>query len=292
MMYNCYKRRDIFICRHEAHRCFEHRVSAYHVLHEKQCYPGGCLDFIWKCKLLGKGGSCPKGYGHVGNNCTNCRYYDEEKVQRYPELQISEANYNQFLDDCERFNEWLDDHAGRLLEVGGLVTDIRPNLVRRIDGRRSHLSLRGFLVRLQPGYIDRDGFEDALYLRISPGQQRRQQLATGDRIEALGFVRFDRGRIVIREPRRLQVDQRSGEEAAAWDQALLDRLGAVSLKGRPGRCLQCERGVLIDIEDAAGGRHGPRREVLCLEGIGRPDECPYEVIQQMRKMDDRSASTP
>lgn len=284
MMYNCYKRKDIFVCRHEAHRCFEHRVSAYHVLRVKDCYPAGCLDFIWKCKLLGKGGSCPKGYGHVGNNCTNCRHYDEDKIQRYPELQISTQRYNAFLNDCEQFEEWLDDHIGRLLEVGGTITDIRPNLIRRIDGRRSHLSLKGWLIRLQPAYIDRDGFEDALYLRISPGQQRRQRLAPGDRVEALGFVQFDRGRIVIRDPRRIVVEDRAGAAAAAWDQALLDRLSAVTLQGRPGRCLQCERGVLIDIENNSGRRGGPQREVLCLEGIGRPRECPYEAIQQMRAM--------
>ena len=41
-------------------------------------------------------------------------------------------------------------------------------------------------------------------------------------------------------------------------------------------------GVLIDIEDNSQRQRGGRRELLCLEGIGRPRECPYEVRQAMR----------
>ncbi|MCK4303619.1 MAG: hypothetical protein KAY24_05210, partial [Candidatus Eisenbacteria sp.] len=233
MMHNCYKREDVFICRHDLHRSFDYRVSAYHILHEKRCYPEGCIDFIWKCKLLDKGGSCPKGYHHVGNNCTNCRYYDEEKVHRRPELLISEDEYLVYQDECRLFDEWLEDHEGRLLDAGGRVTDIRPYLVKRVDGPRRSLSLRGFLLRLQPAYVDRDGFEDAIYIRISGAQQRRHRLAAGDALEAQGVLRFDRGRVAVTAPRRLHVEDRSGNEPARWDRALLDKVGAVSLDGQP-----------------------------------------------------------
>lgn len=282
MLYNCYKRDDIFVCRHDSHRDFDHRVSAYHVLHAKGCYPEGCIDFLWKCKLLGKGGTCPKGYQHVGTNCGQCRHYDEEKIQRYPALLVSEEAYAQFLDECARFDEWLDQHVGHPAEIGGRVTDIRPHLTKQVSGRRTALTLRGFLVRLKPGYIGRDGFEDALYLRLSGAQQRRHRIAPGDVLEAQARIHFDRGRLVGAQTRRIYIEERSGEEPARWDRALLDRVGAVSVAGQPGRCLRCSRGLLVDVEDPGRrGRKGPRREVLCLEGIGRPRDCPYEALQAM-----------
>ena len=112
MMRNCYKREDVFVCRHDMHRGFDYRVSAHHVLREKNCYPHGCVDFLWKCKLLDKGGTCPKGYRHVGNNCTECRHYDEEKIHRYPELLISAMEYRAYQRECRRFDDWLDTHEG------------------------------------------------------------------------------------------------------------------------------------------------------------------------------------
>jgi len=282
MVRNSYKREDVFVCRHEAHEGFRHRVSAYHVLREKRCHPGGCLEFLWKCKLLGKGGTCPKGYQHVGNNCTQCRHYDEEKIHRYPEVVLPPGAYRDFQEACRRFDEWLEDHEGRLLEAGGRVTCIRPHLIRRVDGRRSSLVLRGFLLRLEPAYVGRDGLEDAFYLRIGRDQQQRQRIAVGDEIEALVRIVLDRGRLVGTSARRLRIETRSGARPFSWHAALLDRATAVTVPGQPARCLSCDRGVLIDVEQMGDRRGGPRREVLCLEGIGRPHECPYEVLEHER----------
>ncbi len=282
-MRNCYKREDVFACRHEMHRKHAYRVSAYHVLCRKRCFPHGCLDFLWKCKLLDKGGTCPKGYRHVGNNCTWCRHYTEEKIHRYPELLLDEDAYRQFLDQRREMDEWLEDHEGRLLEVGGRVTDVRPHLLKRVSGRRTALRLRGFLVRLAPAYVGRTGFQDPIYFRLSGAQQRRCAIAPGDALEAEGRVQLDRGRLIVARPRRLHVEERSGNPPASWDQAILDRIQAVSLRGQPERCLQCERGVLVDVEDDGLRRRGPRREMLCLEGIGRPAECPYEARRTLRE---------
>lgn len=282
MMRNPYKREDVFVCHHEAHRGFGHSVSAYHVLVEKNCFPEGCLEFRWRCQRLGKGGVCPKGYKHVGTNCNHCRFYDEEKIQRLPELQLNETAYRAFLDECREFDEWLEDQRGHILEVGGMVSSIRPRLVREEDGRRSRLRLLGFLVRLCPSFAGRQGFADPIFLRISGGQQRRFRLAEGDRLEAEGEIHLSRGRLVVARPRRMYIEERGGQPPAKWEQALLDRVGAVRLEGQPERCLHCERGVLVDVEDLAGRRNGPRREVLCLEGIGRPDACPYEALEAIR----------
>jgi hypothetical protein len=282
MMRNPYKREDIFLCRHESHRGFGHLVSAYHVLREKECFPEGCLDFRWKCQRLGKGGACPKGYKHVGNNCNHCRFYEEEKIQRLPELQVSEEQYRAFLEECRIFDEWLEDQQGRILEVGGTVSAVRPRLVREEDGRRSRLRLLGFLARLCPSFAGRQGFADPIFLRLSSGQQQRLRLAEGDRLEAEGELALDRGRLVVARPRRIHIEDRGGQAPLIWEQALLDRVGAVRLEGQPERCLHCERGVLVDVADLTGRQRGRRRELICLEGIGRPDGCPYEALETLR----------
>ncbi len=285
-MQNCYKREDVFLCRHESHRRFEHRVSAYHVLREKQCYPDGCVSFAWKCKLLDKGGTCPKGYRHVGSNCTQCRLYDEEKIDRQPVLLLAPDVFQSFLDECRSFDDWLEGIRERPMEVGGQITDIRPYLTRRVDGSRTTLRLNGFLVRMRPAFVGRDRFEDAIYLRLSRSQQERLRLAPGDRIEAQGWMRLDRGRLVAMQPRRISVEEHGGGTPARWDQALLDRVGAVPLPDQAERCLRCERGVLVDVEQldvAVATPGGPRRQLLCLEGIGRPAECPFEVLRQFRE---------
>jgi len=285
-MWNCYKRDDVFLCRHESHGRFDHRVSAYHVLVEKRCYPDGCIAFAWKCKRMHKGEGCPKGYRHVGSNCTQCRFYDEEKIQRRPALLLDQAQFADFLEACRCFDEWLEEVRQRPLELGGEVTDIRPHLVRRVDGRRSSLTLRGYLARLQPGYIGLRGLEDPIYLEVSRAQQERHRLAPGDRVEAEAWVRLDRGRLVGVRSRRLHVAERNGGESSGWDQALLDREGAVVLPDQPERCLRCPRGVLVDVEEMASCRgqlvpRTRRRQLLCLEGIGRPQECPFEAFREL-----------
>jgi len=255
------------------------------VLVGRRCYPNGCIRFLWKCKLLGKGGTCPQGYRHVGNNCAQCRHYDEEKIRHRPELVLGAAEFADFLEDCRRFDEWMAAQRGSRREAGGEISDVRPHLVRRIDGHRASLVLRGFLLRLSPAFVGLHGIEDPLYIRLTRGQQERHRLAPGDRIECEGYLELDRGRLVIHLASRLRVEARSGAVAAAWDQALVDRIGAARIHGQPERCLRCPRGVLVDVE-ALGNRPGPspgrRRELLCLEGIGRPEDCPYEALQSLR----------
>jgi len=319
-MRNCYKRDDIFLCRDQAHQRFAHRVSAWHVLKEKRCYPDGCVRFLWKCKLLGKGGRCPKDYRHVGANCTQCRQYDEEKLHRRPELLVSPQQFALFREECLAFEEWFDRTSSRRVAMGGEVTDVRPHLVKRVDGPRSSLRLEGFLLRLVPAFIGLQGFDDPLYLPLGRRTQDRLRLSPGDRVEADVWLRLDRGRLVGHEPRQWQVEGRSGTVpgprrargaprtgsaggrggagtrdggpapgglSPGWDRALLDRLGAVPLADQPERCLHCERGVLVDVieagRDTARIEGGRRRELFCLEGIGRPEDCPHEALQALEE---------
>ena len=122
---NHYKRHDIFKCVHQSHVNFEHRVSVYHVLKEKQCYPEGCIYFNWRYRLLNKGKSCPRKFKHVGKNCFNCKdFYDEKEIFK-PELLLSEEEYQIFIRKLNQFEDWLEELRGKDIEFSGIINSLK-----------------------------------------------------------------------------------------------------------------------------------------------------------------------
>ena len=87
-MINQYKRTDVFRCNYESHAKFENKVSVYHVLKKKKCWPTGCLSFKWTCRLLNKGKKCIRGYDFMGKKCDGCSYYDDIKIHNQPQSLI------------------------------------------------------------------------------------------------------------------------------------------------------------------------------------------------------------
>ena len=124
VMINQYKRQDVFRCSHTAHFRFEKNVSVYHVLKEKECFPEGCIYFLWKCRLLNKGNSCPKKYRHVGRDCFSCKNYFDEKINHQPEIILDEEAYKKFQLDLEEFEDWLEQNVGRWVEFSGIINSV------------------------------------------------------------------------------------------------------------------------------------------------------------------------
>ncbi len=136
ILVNQYKRQDVFRCSHKAHFRFEKSVSVYHVLKEKKCFPEGCIWFLWKCHLLNKGNSCPKGYQHVGRNCFSCKNYFEEKINYQPEILLNEEQHKRFKQELEEFEEWLNTSAGKWVEFSGEVFSVKPHFRRIRYGKK------------------------------------------------------------------------------------------------------------------------------------------------------------
>ena len=290
-MINQYKRLDVFRCKLDSHSSFAGKVSVYHVLKVKQCLPEGCFYFKWHCRLLEKGTSCKKGYRHPGKNCGSCRYYYEEKLHKVPEIILAQEEYKKFLRELESFEEWLSDNLGRRLEIYGRVNFVGPRLIKTVYPRNSRLSLKGYLVNFAECYLGRTHLEDFVYLQLSPTAQNRIRLARGDLVEFEAELRLDEGRLLLKTPRRIDFNER-GPDAFEPDlpAALVDSRMAARLTDQSEKCLNCERGRLVDVvEKNIDSQRFLRRELFCLEGVREPSICSYSAL---KKLGIRHAESP
>ncbi|HEX9934002.1 MAG TPA: hypothetical protein VGB38_02295, partial [bacterium] len=159
-MINQYKRTDVFRCNQEAHRHFDGKVSVYHVLKEKTCYPQGCLYFLWRCVLLEKGRKCIHGFGHTGRKCKGCTYYSDEKVHLQPKRLLDEGEYEVFLNDLEQYEAWLGHVQFKRHNLLGRIQTIKPWFERTVRSGECHTHLRGYLLVFKRGFIGRESFND------------------------------------------------------------------------------------------------------------------------------------
>lgn len=283
ILFNLYKRRDIFCCDQEAHKEFNGRVSVYHVLKEKKCYPQGCIYFIWHCILLQKGQRCIKGYNYVGKNCKGCTYYNEEKIHLQPSLSISNEAYNQFLEEFEAFESWLGKHEYRQVPVAGRIRTIKPWFERRIQSGETHTRVHGYILVIKNGYIGTDWFRDTLYIRVSEGLMQKYRFVPKMKLELRGELREDRGRIVIHKPKQIEVIKPGWGRPFTKDRALVGLKTGSTLDVQSDQCLDCRWGALIDVHDQAKRQERRYRQLHCSKGVPDPVVCPYGPLMSLKK---------
>jgi len=282
IMINQYKRLDVFKCSHKAHFRFENSVSVYHVLEEKKCYPEGCIWFLWKCRLLNKGQSCPKRYQHVGRDCFSCKNYFEEKIQYQPEILLKPEEVKRFHRELEEFEEWLERTVGRWVEFSGKVFSVKPHFKKVIYGKKEILEFPGYLISFKEGYLDRVFFKDSIFVTVSRRTQLNLKFARGDEVEFKARLRTDKGRIVL--DRIKQVEFGRKEEAEVWSlsQALVAKNTGKEFDCQPEKCMMCENGSLLDVVEKSGNSSGAKRHLFCLIGMENPDVCVYHLAKKIR----------
>lgn len=258
-------------------------MSVYHVLKVKRCLPEGCFYFKWHCRLLDKGTRCVKGYGHPGKNCNSCRYYFEDKLHKIPEIRLEPRAYREFQLELEEFEDWLSDNLGRRLAIQGRVNFSGPRLVKKIYPRHEKLYLRGYLANFSGCFLGRARLDDFVYLRLSPGAQERVRLAKGDELEFEAELRLDEGRLVLEHPRRFDFSRRGPEPFdPRRAEALVDLHSAAALDVQYERCINCERGRLVDVvERGIDSDRFLHRELYCLEGVTTPADCCYGALKKI-----------
>ena len=276
-MRNAYKRLDVFRCSQEAHSEFEGRVSVYHVLKEKQCYPQGCLYFLWHCALLEKGNRCVQGYRYVGKNCKGCTYYVEEKIHLQPELLLDEEAYRVFLEDLDDFEDWLASVSFRRLAVAGKIKNVKPWFERTLYPKENRVRLMGYLLVFRRGFLGTTAFEDTFYVRVSERLVREYGFVPKMKVEMVGEVREDRGRIVVHRPGRVEVIKRGWGKPWRRDEALVAVRTATLLEEQPDPCLACRWGSLVDVVDRREAEEHRYRRLYCLKGVAEPDGCYVRV---------------
>lgn len=276
-MINPYKRLDVFRCKAAAHTKFEHRVSVFHVLRVKNCYPQGCIYFWWRCQLLNKGQSCIKNYQHVGRKCFGCKHYYDEKSHNQPQLLISAAEYQDFLDELDDFEDWLESVKDRAIDIQGTIRSVKPALTKIISHQKVHLSLNGYFLHFDQAYIDRNDWEDHCYAIVYPDQQARYQFAAGDELEFRGRVALNRGRLIFQRLHQIEFHQRSSAHTWSNSQALVAQHSIISFAEQPSKCLHCDQGMLVDVIDKLRPEWKRYRELFCLKSFPDPSVCYYAV---------------
>ncbi len=275
ILINPLKRSDVFRCTHTAHRNFDFSVSAHHVLKEKECYPDGCIGFKWHCSGMKGNKKCHRGFTTVGKDCTYCKYFSEEKDHRVPKLLITEEEFVQLEECINEFEAYFKDLRGKIIEFSGVVASVKPQVVETdsIEGRK----LGGYLVQFNHGYIGIDLIKDKIYAQISIGYQQRHRLKAGDSLEFNCYVFLEKGRLVLKKLRKIQVVEDG--EGFVWDkgQAMVALSIGRFLETKPKKCRRCPMGLLVDSDGEKCG--GQRRRIFCLQGIENVGECVFDVYQ-------------
>jgi hypothetical protein len=280
-MINPYKRLNVFKCKSAGHAKFEHRVSVHHVLRVKNCYPQGCIYFLWRCHLLNKGQSCNKGFNHVGRKCFGCRHYFDEKIHNQPFSLLSEDEYYHFLDELEDFEDWLESVKEKQLDIQGTIKTVKPALTKIIHHQSSYLQLNGYFIHFEEAFIDTVHWEDHCYALVYPYQQEQFQFAVSDKIEFRSKIELNKGRLVFRKLNNVEFLDRSQKPTWSQSQALVVKHTTISFSPQPTKCLHCDRGILVDVIDKSHPQWERSRELFCLKSFPNPEVCYYTVEKKM-----------
>lgn len=273
-----YKIRGLFHCNHPLHRRFDSEVSPYHVLRDKKCYPEGCVEFLWRCRLSGKGKKCPRGYRHVGRNCFSCKQYYEIKVCRTPETNLDEKELAQYFKDLDEFEFWLSGLEDKKVEFSGTIADINPSLQMFRDNGRSSTRLNGFIITFDSGHIGIDLFDDPLYLRIGSTFLARWRPAPGDQLEFRALLAIERGRMVLSRPTGIELTRGDSEPVTDFSKALVARATGRIVRDDISLCRHCQYGSLLDVHELRPKENHYRR-FYCLKGNENAASCPVRLSQ-------------
>jgi len=282
-MKNPYKRHDIFKCSQEAHQRFQGRVSAYHVLKEKHCYPMGCIYFLWHCTKLEKGKRCIRGFQYAGRQCHGCMHFMDEKVHLQPELIVTAEQYEDFLEEAEMFDAWLESVRFRRLSIAGRISVVKPWFEKRILSKETHTKLMGFLLVFRKGFLGITRFDDTFYIRVSAGMMKMHLFRPGMRMELTGEIREDRGRVLVHAPKQIECMNRGWGRLWTRQDALVAVKTATLMEEQPEQCLGCPWGALTDVHDFRNTERQRYRHLYCLKGIQDPDGCYVRVQRKLRK---------
>lgn len=280
---NLYKQPHIFRCVHDVHRHFKSKMSPFYILSEKQCFPDGCVYFQWNCRLLAKKKLCFRGFSHVGKECSNCKYFYEEKHHQYPELIAKNEENAHFIDQYVEFEDWINDLQSKRVLCEGIVAGIRPDLFIKKQGNRQRIFSSGFLIRFEEGYIDNLLFEDPFYLFISAMTQNKLLLRKKDNIEFEASLKIDRGRFRFIKPGRFQFYERGVEKPLRKNDILVALQSYMIQENQPMKCMACASGMLVDVETI---NNGPSRTLVCTQGVAEFRYCTYAVTLSDAKTDD------
>jgi len=147
----------------------------------------------------------------------------------------------------------------------------------KIDRTRRQTQLKDYFVSFTDGYLDNRPIEDRMYLSISYGFLDRFEIAPGDELECDVIFGHDRGRIILRSPRRIELKRNGNKRVLTRSKALVGRATGKIISGSVSHCGNCHYCCLVDIQDLTRQRTAFYRRFYCLRGITEPLNCPVRL---------------
>ncbi len=284
-MINQWKRQDVFLCRHDSHQKRGQRVSVFHVMRRKQCYPDGCAYFRWKCKELERRRTCFRGFSHVGKKCFGCKFFDEEKMTRTL-IPAPSVNMEETLDAIYDFEEWLRDAVNRESDCLARISSVKPRIVQSVypaaGVSKEHNRLLGYLVCFEYCYIGTERLDDVSFAVVGCDFQKRLKFAAGDEIEFRATLTEDDGRLVFQ--RLKQIEFRHKEmNGDIWtdSRSIVAKFTGNLLARQADKCVSCDQGPLIDVHAFIDGSENVYHRIFCLQGMKSATVCTYNISKEI-----------
>jgi hypothetical protein len=238
-------------------------------------------DFLWRCRKLNKGRSCPRKFTHVGRKCFGCKEFYDEKVINYPEVLLSDEDFSKFMRELGEFETWLNRLKGTEVNFSGTIHSVKPRMRNIIRGKSGRIELDGFVLTFREAFFDLVKLEDFCYLSVSRGLQAKYRFVKGDKVDLYARISVDRGRLILRRPNRIEIDERGEGEIWSWDKALVAARTASPIPHQLEKCFACHRGCLLDTIERTKGGDRYKRQLFCLEGIKDPHSCIYDLSKRI-----------
>jgi len=244
------------------------------------------VEFLWKCHDLDKGKKCPKNYRHVGKGCFSCKKFYDEKMIYGPETTLDEKELKRFMDDLLEYRGWLDSMRGKNVRFAGTVDSIMPHLKMTVDDGQNRVHMDGFYVSFDRGYFHNNLFNDRIYLRVDGRFLFRTEVAPGDDLEFDAVFTEERGRIILKNPKKTEIKKNGGKECITPSRARVARATGKIIAGSIEKCKDCAYCSLIDMEDRSRKGITHYRRFYCLRGISDSENCVVrieEIIETEKK---------
>lgn len=279
---NFFKRQDVFRCYHELHKKFSNVVSVWHVMEGRGCYPQGCISFYLKCKILQKSKKCFKGFKKPGNLCQNCKFLIEEKNHYIPKVILKEEDWKEFKFKYNKFLFWIRSFEGKVVKFYSKIESIKPYVKHIYFEKGSKFLIKGYILTLKWAYIEKDFFDDKIFLYIPKSKIWKIKRLNFNEIEGFAFFQISNGNLFLSNPRN--ISSLRGENLKFIEDEnffLKIKLGSI-FKTHFEKCFICEKGVPSIVENQIKNKFIPKKEIICLEGYSSPFLCLNEVYKEIK----------
>ena len=198
-------------------------------------------------------------------------------MSHLPETDLSDEQKLDFIDKIRQFQGWLEEMDGKSVEFAGMIDFVTPHLKMSLEQHRTSVVMDGFYISFAGGQLNRDLFDDRIYLKISGNFLERYHPSRGDRLEFTAYFTESRGRIILRKPTKIEIIHNGGKSDINLSRALVGRATGCIISGPIDECKLCSFYSLVDVADGSRRQPAIYRRFYCLRGISDSENCPVRL---------------